>query len=263
MLQYPQINPVALDLGVIKIQWYGLMYVIGIFGAWWFLRRRAQRPDWGWKAEKIDDLIFYAALGIILGGRIGYVLFYNFSAFLDNPLMLFKIWEGGMAFHGGLLGVLLAIWLFGRGIKEPFLRVGDFIAPAVPLGLGAGRIGNFINGELWGRTTDVPWGMVFSHVGPEPRHPSQLYQFALEGLAMLIILNLYALKPRPVGAISGLFLMLYGVFRFGVEFVRQPDDHIGAVAFNWLTMGQLLSLPMILFGVLLWWHAHRKTAVTA
>lgn len=258
MIQYPAIDPVAISLGPLKIHWYGLMYVIGIGAAWWLARRRASRPGFPWTVAQVEDLIFYAALGLVLGGRIGYMLFYNFSGFLSDPLMIFRVWEGGMAFHGGLLGVLAALWLFGRRNNIGFLALGDFIAPYVPIGLGAGRIGNFINGELWGRITDVPWGMVFPTGGPVPRHPSQLYEAALEGLILFLVLHFFAARPRPLGAVGGFFLMGYGIFRFSAEFFREPDAHIGFVALDWLTMGQLLSVPMIILGAALLAWAYRS-----
>lgn len=249
MLHYPQINPIALQIGFIKIHWYGLMYLIGLVSGWLLLRRRsAKRPELGWNNEQIGDVIFYGALGIILGGRIGYMLFYDFSNFIHNPLILFQIWDGGMAFHGGLLGVVVSMWIFSRKTHKNFIDILDFIAPVVPVGLAAGRIGNFINGELWGRITDVPWAMVFPSGGPYPRHPSQLYEFLLEGVALFILLWWFSSKPRPRYAVSGLFLVGYGCARFFCELFRQPDIQWGFLAFNWLTMGQLLSLPMIIIG---------------
>ena len=260
MLNYPEFNPVAIEIGPLQIHWYGLMYLVGFAGGWWLMRLRARRPGSGWTGEQVDDLLFYAAMGVVLGGRVGYVLFYDLSAFLANPLMLFMVWKGGMSFHGGLLGVLLAIWLYARRHKRRWLAVVDFVAPVVPVGLGAGRIGNFINGELWGKVTDVPWAMVFPTGGPFPRHPSQLYEFALEGVVLFLILWFYSARPRPMGAVSGLFGLCYGVFRFAVEFVRTPDAHLGYLAFGWLTMGQLLSLPLIAVGAYLLWFAYRVPA---
>lgn len=264
MLAYPEIDPVALSLGPLKVHWYGLMYLTGFLGFWWLGMKRTARA---WspikKKDDVSDLLFYGALGVILGGRIGYVLFYDFSAFLQDPLMLFRVWQGGMSFHGGLLGVMLAAFFYARKLKVTFLHLMDYIAPMVPIGLGAGRIGNFINGELWGRASDVPWAMVFPTGGSDPRHPSQLYQAALEGLALFTILWLFSNKERPIGTISGLFLIFYGLFRFAMEFVREPDAHLGFIAWGWLTMGQLLSLPMILGGVALyWWAAKRNRLVT-
>ena len=205
-------------------------------------------------------LIFYGALGAVLGGRIGYVLFYDLNSYLSEPLNIFKIWQGGMSFHGGLLGVLTAMWLFARKYCLTFFQVTDFIAPLVPIGLGAGRLGNFINGELWGRVTQVPWAMVFPdpRAGGLPRHPSQLYEASLEGVALFIILWLYSAKPRPTMAVSGMFLLCYGIFRFILEFFRMPDMQIGYVAFDWLTMGQILSTPMVLAGAGLVWWAHKR-----
>lgn len=249
MLQYPQIDPVLVALGPLKIHWYGLMYLIGFAGAWWLAKQRAHRL--GWSRDDVSDLIFYGAVGVVLGGRFGYVFFYNFDRFLADPLWLLRVWEGGMSFHGGLLGVIVAMIVFARRMEANLLTVTDFVAPMVPIGLGAGRVGNFIGGELWGRPTDMPWGMVFPHVDNLARHPSQLYQFALEGVALFVILNLLD-RTRPArGVISGAFLACYGIFRFMMEFVRQPDAHLGFVAFDWLTMGQLLSLPMILGGLAL------------
>lgn len=261
MVAYPHIDPVAISIGPLDIHWYGLMYVVGIAGAWLLARRRAVAdPSCGLSAEQVEDLIFYAALGIILGGRIGYMLFYNLPLFLQRPSLLLRIWEGGMSFHGGMLGVFAALWWYGRKLGTGFFLLADFIAPLVPIGLFAGRIGNFINGELWGRTTNLPWGMAFPGGGPEPRHPSMLYEALLEGAALFVLLNLYARKPRPVGAMSGLFLLGYGLFRFAVEFVRMPDAHIGYLAFGWLTVGHVLTLPMILFGAWLLRSAYRRAA---
>ncbi|MGD8207422.1 MAG: prolipoprotein diacylglyceryl transferase [Chromatiales bacterium] len=257
MLTYPQIDPVAISLGPVKVHWYGLMYLVGFLGFWWLGKRRARRADSPVSPEQVGDMLFYGALGVVLGGRIGYVLFYNFPAFVDDPLMLFRVWQGGMSFHGGLLGVLLVAWLVGRKYGVGFWRITDFVAPMIPIGLGAGRIGNFLNGELWGRVADLPWAMVFPGAGPDPRHPSQLYQALLEGLVMFVILWVFSSRPRPLRAVSGLFLILYGLFRFAVEFVREPDAHLGFIAFGWLTMGQLLTLPMILFGLWLMVWAYR------
>ena len=260
MLPYPQIDPVAIALGPLKIHWYGLMYLVGIGGAWLLASRRLKDFDPSWSKEKLSDLVFWVAMGVILGGRLGYALFYDLSAYLAEPLKILRVWEGGMSFHGGLIGVMLATWLFGRRNGKSFFQLMDFIAPLVPIGLGAGRIGNFINAELWGKVTDVPWAMVFPNGGPDPRHPSQLYQFALEGVALFVILWLYSRKPRPTMAVSGLFAICYGIFRFIVEFVRVPDAQLGYLAWNWLTMGQVLCLPMILGGIGLMVWAHRRQA---
>ena len=249
MLTYPSIDPVAARIGPLQIHWYGLMYLAGFLGFWWLGRRRAARFDSGWAVQEISDLLFYGALGVILGGRVGYILFYDLPAFLHDPVVLFKIWQGGMSFHGGMLGVLIGMALYARHTGRTFFQVTDFIAPLVPIGLGAGRIGNFINGELWGRPTDLPWGMVFPFVDNQPRHPSMLYEALLEGAVLFAILWVYSRKPRPTMAVSGLFLIGYGTFRFLIEFVRVPDVQLGYLAFGWVTMGQILSTPMILAGV--------------
>jgi phosphatidylglycerol---prolipoprotein diacylglyceryl transferase len=246
MIAYPDIDPVIFSIGAVKIRWYGLMYVIGFLFAWWLARRRAEADHSSIKnAQQADDLLFYGMLGVILGGRIGHALFYSSTSFADDPLYLFKIWEGGMSFHGGLLGVLVAMWWFGRKINLTMWQVTDFIAPMVPLGLGFGRIGNFINGELWGKPTDSAWGVLYQG---QVLHASQLYEAVLEGFMLFAILWWYSSKRRPYMAVSGLFLLLYGVFRFVIEFVRVPDAHIGYLAADWVTMGQVLSAPMILIG---------------
>ncbi len=258
MLQYPQIDPVAISLGPLQVHWYGLMYLVGLGAGWWLATRRVRRSGAIMTEQQVGDLVFWVALGVILGGRLGYVLFYNFDQFLQEPLSLFYIWEGGMAFHGGLIGVILAMLLFARKLGLKFFQIADFVAPFVPIGLGAGRIGNFINGELWGRATDLPWGMQFPGAGEVYRHPSQLYQFALEGVVLFALLWWFSSRPRPMMAVSGLFLVGYGSFRILVEFVREPDAHLGYLAFDWLTMGQLLSLPMVLAGVFLMVWAYRR-----
>jgi len=261
MLQHPQFDPVAISLGPVKIHWYGLTYLVGFVAGWWLGRLRTRKPWSPVTEEQMGDLLFYLALGVILGGRFGYVLFYNFDTFLADPLWLLRVWEGGMSFHGGLLGVIFAMWWYGRKVGSGFWRLADFVAPLVPVGLGAGRIGNFINGELWGKPTDVSWGMVFPQAPDSlARHPSQLYQFALEGVVLFVILWWFSANPRPRMAVSGLFLVCYGIFRFLVEFVRQPDPQLGYLAFDWLTMGQVLSTPMILAGAALMFIAYRRNA---
>ncbi len=255
MLTYPEIDPIAIAIGPVAIRWYGLTYVAGIGLGWWLGRRRAARDPWrGWTPEHVDDLVFFFALGAVLGGRIGYVLFYDLSRFVSDPLVVLRIWEGGMSFHGGLLGAIAAAAWFARRHGLGFFPVLDFLAPLVPPGLGAGRIGNFVNGELWGRPADLPWAMVFPGAGSQPRHPSQLYEAALEGLALFAILWWFSRRPRPRMAVSGLFLVGYGAARCFVEFAREPDAHIGYLALGWLTTGQLLSAPMLLLGgAMLWW----------
>ena len=255
MLTYPEIDPIIFSIGFLKIRWYGLMYVIGFLFAWWLARRRSLRPDSPVRAEQVDDLIFYGMLGVIIGGRLGYSLVYGLDDLLADPLYLFRITEGGMSFHGGLAGVLIAMWLYGRKFSQTMLQITDFIAPVVPLGLGFGRIGNFINGELWGKPTDVSWAFNINGVG---LHPSQLYEALLEGFLLFAILWWYSAKPRPYRAVSGMFLLFYGVFRFFVEFYRVPDAHLDYLALGWVTMGQILSVPMIIFGAWLLILAYRK-----
>lgn len=260
MLIHPQFDPIALQLGPLAIRWYGLMYLLA-FGLFLLLGRQRIKtgPQSGWTVKELDDLLFYGVLGVVLGGRLGYVLFYQPAHFLAHPLEIFSVWQGGMAFHGGFLGVLVAMGLFARKTGKSWLAVTDFIAPLVPLGLGAGRVGNFINGELWGRPSDMPWAVVFPQIDSVARHPSQLYQFALEGLALFTLLWLFSRKPRPTGAVSGLFLIGYGAFRFLVEYTREPDSFLGLLALN-LSMGQWLSLPMIVAGMAMLRWAYRKSA---
>jgi phosphatidylglycerol:prolipoprotein diacylglycerol transferase len=262
MLVYPHIDPIAFKVGPLAVHWYGIMYLISFIGGYWLLSRRARSTGF-MSTEQVSDLIFYLALGVVFGGRIGYCLFYAPDLFTEfSPHIpwwgLLKITQGGMSFHGGLIGVVIAEFLCCRKYRINWLDLADFVAPAVPLGLFCGRIGNFINGELWGRITDVPWGMVFPNAGPESRHPSMLYEAALEGVVLFIILWWFSAKPRPRMAVGSLFLIGYGTFRFLVEFVRQPDAQLGFIAFDWLTMGHLLSLPMIVVGVALMIAAYRK-----
>jgi phosphatidylglycerol:prolipoprotein diacylglycerol transferase len=253
MLIHPQFNPVAISLGPLAVRWYGLMYLLGFALFIIFGRLRAQRlPALGISAQNLDDLLFYGVLGVILGGRLGQVIFYEPGYFIEHPQDILAVWKGGMSFHGGFLGVLVAMYLYGRKIGRTFFEVTDFIAPLVPLGLAAGRIGNFINGELWGRVADaaLPWAMVFPQVDNQPRHPSQLYQAGLEGLCLFFILWWYAAKIRPRGAVSGMFLIGYGAFRFLAEYFREPDAGIFGFSYT-VSMGQWLSLPMIIFGLYL------------
>jgi len=268
MLTHPQFDPVALDLsrfGIpIAVHWYGLTYLVAFALFLWLARVRVSRPpfsDGGWTKRDVEDLLFYGVLGVVIGGRLGYVLFYKPGYYAAHPLESFAVWKGGMAFHGGLLGAIAARAVFGRMRERPFLQVADLVAPCVPTGLAAGRIGNFINGELWGRPADpsLPWAMVFPQSGtPEPRHPSQLYQFGLEGLLLFVLLWLYARRPRPMGQVSGAFLVGYGALRFIAEFFREPDSFLGLQALD-LSRGQWLCVPMVLAGaVLMVWAAQRN-----
>lgn len=282
MLTHPQFNPIAFSLGPLSVHWYGLMYMLGFIGFLILGRLRIRQGLYpSWKAEELDDLLFYGVLGVIIGGRFGYVFFYKPDYYFSHILDMFKVWEGGMAFHGGFLGVLVAMLAFARKSGRRFFQITDFIAPLVPLGLGFGRLGNFINGELWGRMTsaDSFWAMIFpqarnadallaqsqpelttliNQYGGLPRHPSQLYQFALEGVMLFVLLWLYAGKPRKTGQVSAVFLIAYGAFRFIAEFAREPDDFLGLLAMNF-SMGQWLSIPMILLGLhLLWWSSRQK-----
>jgi phosphatidylglycerol:prolipoprotein diacylglycerol transferase len=255
MFTYPDIDPIALSIGPLHVRWYGLMYLVGFLSAWWLARRRAAQPGSTWKPADVDDLIFYAAVGIILGGRLGWMLFYGTEGILADPLSVLRIWEGGMSFHGGLAGVLIALAMFANQRGRLIADVFDFAAPLPGIGFGAGRIGNFINGELWGKPTDVPWAVI---VDGTPRHASQLYEALLEGLALLVIIWWYTSKPRPRWAPSGLFLVCYGLFRFAVEFVRVPDSNRGYMLFGWMTMGQILTLPMIAAGLWMLAIAYRR-----
>ncbi|NYT87005.1 prolipoprotein diacylglyceryl transferase [Pollutimonas harenae] len=260
MLQYPQIDPIALQIGPISVHWYGLMYLVGFAQVWLLGRWRIRQGKTDLSVRDLEDLIFYCVLGVVVGGRLGYVLFYKPGDYLANPLEIFFLWQGGMSFHGGLIGVLVVLFLFARKQNKTLLEIGDFIAPLIPLGLAAGRLGNFINGELWGRPTDVPWGMVFPQSGDSlPRHPSQLYELGLEGLALFALVWWFARKPRATGQVSAVFLMGYGVFRFLVEFTREPDAYLGLLTAG-LSMGQLLSLPMIIAGLLIFVLSARKSS---
>jgi len=274
---FHQIDPVAFEIFGFAVYWYSLMYLVA-FGAFWLLGRlRARREDAPLSPDRVGDLLFWGVLGVVVGGRLGYVLFYGLDQLLADPLFVFRIRDGGMSFHGGLIGVIVAIWAYGHHLGCGFLRLADFVAPLVPLGLAAGRLGNFIGGELWGRKTDVPWAMIFPSSVPADsgvtrtlyqqylsgaldefaRHPSQLYQAALEGLALFIILWLFSARPRPTGAVGGAFLVGYALFRSIAEFFREPDAHLGFVAFDWVTRGQVLSLPMLVAGVALMVWAYR------
>jgi phosphatidylglycerol:prolipoprotein diacylglycerol transferase len=279
MIPYPAIDPIIFSMGPLAVRWYGLMYVIGFAAAWWLARRRAARPDSTWQPADVDDLIFYAAIGVILGGRLGWIAFYGGEQVLQDPLTIVRIWEGGMSFHGGLIGVVIAVLIFARQRERRFADVLDFLAPLPGLGIFAGRIGNFINGELWGKQTTAAWGFI---VDPAPLYPvqaaeatrlcqrfgvdpcvlhvhaSQLYEGILEGLLLFVILWVFTRRQRPRLAPSGLFLIIYGVCRFAVEFVRVPDENRGYLLFDWVTMGQLLSLPMIIVGALLMAWAYRR-----
>lgn len=259
MLPYPEIDPVALALGPVKIHWYGLTYLAGLAFAWWLATKRSARPDILVKRDQVDDLIFFAALGIVIGGRLGYVFFYGWDKFVGDPAWLLRVWEGGMSFHGGLLGVIAAMFWFGRSRNIPFGSVLDFAAPLTPIGLALGRLGNFIGQELWGRPSDVSWAMIFPNDPLQiARHPSQLYQMALEGILLFVIVIWFSSKPRPRWAVGGLFVLGYGCLRFAVEFFREPDQHIGLVTLGWMSRGQLLCLPMIALGIFLLVWSHRK-----
>lgn len=275
---FPDFDPVAVSLGPLAVRWYGLMYLVGFAAAWWLGRMRARRTRAVVSGQQVDDLLFYGALGVVIGGRLGYILFYGFDSWLNDPLRLLRVWEGGMSFHGGFIGVLVAMAWYARRQRVPFFALTDFIAPLVPLGLLAGRIGNFVNGELWGAPSDMPWAMqvrcasnatlCFDKLGLPPGslltpalHPSQLYEAALEGALLFALLWWFSARPRPRMAVSGLFLLGYGMFRFAVEFVRLPDVQLGYLAFGWVTMGQVLSAPMIFAGLLLLGLAYRRREI--
>ena len=259
MIQFPSIDPVAFQLGPIAIHWYGIAYIVGIGLGWWCLRRAANSPASTWSRDDVADVVFYAAIGAVLGGRIGYALFYNFADTLVDPLSLFAVWRGGMSFHGGVIGFIIALGIFARRRGRAFLMVTDFVVPVVPIGLFFGRLANFINQELWGAPTNLPWGVLFRHpaAGGVARHPSQLYEAFLEGVVLFFVLRFVAKRAHSTGLVSAVFLIGYGLIRTGIEFVREPDRHIGYIANDWLTMGQLLSLPMLVGGVLLFLFAGR------
>ncbi|MES1951885.1 prolipoprotein diacylglyceryl transferase [Salinisphaera sp. S4-8] len=258
MFVHPDIDPVAVAIGPLAVHWYGLMYLLSFLIGWGLGILRTRQPHVRWQREEVGDLLFYVVLGVVIGGRVGYMLFYQPGLLLENPLQLFYIWQGGMSFHGGMLGVFAAAGWFARATQRTFFDITDFVAPIVPVGLFFGRIANFINGELIGRVTDVPWAMIYPRVDMAPRHPSELYEAALEGLLLFAVLWWFASKPRPRMAVSGLFLVGYGSLRFFAEFFRLPDAFLGFVAFDWMTMGQLLSTPMILGGILLLALAYRR-----
>lgn len=263
-LQFPVIDPIIFSIGPVALRWYGFMYLLGFLGALFIANKAADKSGGEWSRNQVSDLLFYGFLGVVLGGRIGYVLFYQFDYFLSDPIYLFKIWTGGMSFHGGLIGVATSVYIYARKINKSFLQVSDFVVPLVPIGLATGRLGNFINAELWGRQTDVPWAMVFpSDPLQLPRHPSQLYEFFLEGVVLFIILFIFTRKPRQLGLASGIFLIGYGIFRTIIEFYREPDAHLG-LYFSFISKGQILSIPMILCGILVIYIgqlSHEKIAI--
>ncbi|KFA58801.1 prolipoprotein diacylglyceryl transferase [Gilliamella sp. wkB18] len=277
-LKFPNFDPIVFSIGPISLHWYGAMYLFGVLGAFYLAKRRVDKSNNQWTLQQVENLLFWGFLGLFIGGRLGYVFFYNFATFIKNPIVLFKVWEGGMSFHGGLIGAIFVIAIFAKKANKTFMQVGDFVAPLVPIGLMFGRFGNFINGELWGRVTNLPIGMLFptssyadfkfvqSHPewfslysklnGILPRHPSQIYEMVFEGIVLFIILNIFIRKPRPTGAVSGVFLFCYGLFRFVIEFFRQPDEQLG-LFLNIISMGQILCLPMIIGGILILLFAYR------
>ncbi len=264
-IPFPQLDPIIVQFGPFAIRWYALAYIVGLLLGWRLVRRLVMRPGWNLTGEAVDDLLFYTTLGVILGGRIGYILFYNLPHYLSHPLDMLAVWHGGMSFHGGLIGVITGAWWFSRKQQVAVLEVGDALAVATPIGLFLGRLANFVNGELWGRPTDVPWAMVFPTGGPVPRHPSQLYEAALEGIVLFIIMQIFGWRPRRPGSdglLGGIFLTGYATFRFTVEFFREPDPQLGFII-SWLTMGQLLCIPMFLAGVFLIVRARRRMAGVA
>lgn len=258
----PDINPVAFSIGPLKIHWYGLMYVLGFLSALLLAKYRARQSKSAWTPALCDDLLTYVALGVVVGGRLGYVLFYNFFYYLQHPLEIFFVWEGGMSFHGGFLGVSVALFLFAHKTKKHVIDLFDFVAPFVPQCILLGRIGNFINGELWGKVTDAPFGMVFKYAGSLPRHPSQLYEAVGEGLITFIIVWIFSNSPRKRGAIGGVFGLCYCIARFIAEFFREPDTHIGYLAFNWFTMGQLLTLGFALISIAFILYSHTQPIIS-
>jgi len=260
MFVHPQFDPVAIHIGSFGIHWYGLMYLLGFLAFLALGKYQIKHRKWhGWTIPMLDDALFFGALGVILGGRLGYVLFYQPSYFMQHPAEIFAVWQGGMSFHGGFLGVLVAMWLFGRKYRLQWLGIMDFVAPLVPIGLGAGRMGNFINAELWGRVTNSNFGMVFPNVDSALRHPSQLYEFTLEGIVLFLLLWIYSAKPRATGTISALFLIGYGSFRFLVEYTREPDAYLGLLSMG-LSMGQWLSLPMMIGGIVMFVFCQKRQA---
>lgn len=255
---HPLPDPFVFHLGGWGLRWYALMYLLAFAQFWMLARYRTRRPEYQLNKDQLSDLVFYGAMGVILGGRIGYVFFYSFSDLLADPFMLFRVWEGGMSFHGGFIGVLVSLWVFSKRLQWRYFKLMDFVAPLVPLGLGFGRIGNFINAELPGRVSDVSWAIIYPNVDQLPRHPSALYQAFGEGVVLFTIVWLFALKNRPVMAVSGVFTLTYGLVRFTTEFFRQPDPQLGYIAFDWLTMGQILSLPLVLVGLFLILRSYRR-----
>jgi phosphatidylglycerol---prolipoprotein diacylglyceryl transferase len=260
MLVHPDISPVVFNIGPLQVHWYGIMYLLAFGLAWLLGQWRASHSNGLWSKQSVNDLVFYCVVGVVVGGRLGYMLFYSLPSLMADPLSAIKVWQGGMSFHGGLLGVLVSMWWFGKRFDKSFFEVSDFTAPLVPLGIAAGRLGNFINAELWGNVSTIPWAMVFPKVDALPRHPSQLYELGFEGLALFLIVWLFSSQPRPKMAVSGIFALCYGLFRFCLEFYRVPDPQYGYLAWHWLTMGQVLSLPLILVGAVFLCRAYHTQA---